>query len=67
MHTGGGSWRRAGDDKREAPKEEHEAPPRPRDRDLDVDGEKSSWRSDKDNARRIKNETDDDGWTTVRR
>uniref|UniRef100_A0A8D0CRF9 Eukaryotic translation initiation factor 3 subunit A n=1 Tax=Sander lucioperca TaxID=283035 RepID=A0A8D0CRF9_SANLU len=30
------------------------------------DGEKG-WRSDKDNPRRTKNETDDDGWTTVRR
>uniref|UniRef100_A0A672NGE7 Eukaryotic translation initiation factor 3 subunit A n=1 Tax=Sinocyclocheilus grahami TaxID=75366 RepID=A0A672NGE7_SINGR len=60
----GGSWRRGGDER----KDEREAPPRPHDRDRDG-GEKSTWRSDKDkeNLRRIKNETDDDGWTTVRR
>ncbi|KAM7409139.1 hypothetical protein PAMA_002712 [Pampus argenteus] len=49
----GGSWRRAGEDKRE-------------ERDREVEGDKG-WRSDKDNPRRTKNETDDDGWTTVRR
>ncbi|XP_051231969.1 eukaryotic translation initiation factor 3 subunit A isoform X2 [Dicentrarchus labrax] len=53
----GGSWRRGGDEKREE---------RPREREREVDGDKS-WRSDKDNPRRTKNETDDDGWTTVRR
>uniref|UniRef100_A0A673K1W5 Eukaryotic translation initiation factor 3 subunit A n=1 Tax=Sinocyclocheilus rhinocerous TaxID=307959 RepID=A0A673K1W5_9TELE len=60
----GGSWRRGGDER----KDEREAPPRPHDRDRDG-GEKSTWRSDKDkeNLRRTKNETDDDGWTTVRR
>uniref|UniRef100_A0A673K231 Eukaryotic translation initiation factor 3 subunit A n=1 Tax=Sinocyclocheilus rhinocerous TaxID=307959 RepID=A0A673K231_9TELE len=59
-----GSWRRGGDER----KDEREAPPRPHDRDRDG-GEKSTWRSDKDkeNLRRTKNETDDDGWTTVRR
>uniref|UniRef100_A0A671L444 Eukaryotic translation initiation factor 3 subunit A n=1 Tax=Sinocyclocheilus anshuiensis TaxID=1608454 RepID=A0A671L444_9TELE len=60
----GGSWRRGGDER----KDEREAPLRPHDRDRDG-GEKSTWRSDKDkeNLRRTKNETDDDGWTTVRR
>ncbi|KAA0717853.1 Eukaryotic translation initiation factor 3 subunit A [Triplophysa tibetana] len=64
----GGSWRRGGDDNREERKDEREAPPRPRDRDREGD-EKSSWRTDKDKelTRRTKNETDDDGWTTVRR
>uniref|UniRef100_A0A8C1LAJ3 Eukaryotic translation initiation factor 3 subunit A n=1 Tax=Cyprinus carpio TaxID=7962 RepID=A0A8C1LAJ3_CYPCA len=59
-----GSWRRGGEER----KDEREAPPRPRDRDRDG-GEKSTWRSDKDKEiqRRTKNETDDDGWTTVRR
>uniref|UniRef100_A0A3B4CDQ8 Eukaryotic translation initiation factor 3 subunit A n=1 Tax=Pygocentrus nattereri TaxID=42514 RepID=A0A3B4CDQ8_PYGNA len=60
-----GSWRRGGDDRREERKDDRDAPPRPRER----DGERSSWRTDKekDNPRRTKNETDDDGWTTVRR
>lgn len=64
----GGSWRRGGEERREERKEERDAPPRPRERDRDA-GEKSTWRSDKDkeNPRRTKNETDDDGWTTVRR
>ncbi|XP_071337467.1 eukaryotic translation initiation factor 3 subunit A [Trachinotus anak] len=61
----GGSWRRGGDDKlgerdRDRPRE------RERERDRDADGEKG-WRSDRENPRRTKNETDDDGWTTVRR
>ncbi|XP_073338777.1 eukaryotic translation initiation factor 3 subunit A [Pagrus major] len=61
----GGSWRRGGEDKRV---EREREPPRERERpsDRDADGEKG-WRSDKDNPRRTKNETDDDGWTTVRR
>ncbi|XP_034040198.1 eukaryotic translation initiation factor 3 subunit A isoform X2 [Thalassophryne amazonica] len=54
----GGSWRR-GDDKREERDRD-----RPKDR--DTEGEKN-WRTDKESARRTKNETDDDGWTTVRR
>uniref|UniRef100_A0AAR2L659 Eukaryotic translation initiation factor 3 subunit A n=1 Tax=Pygocentrus nattereri TaxID=42514 RepID=A0AAR2L659_PYGNA len=64
-HDDGGSWRRGGDDRREERKDDRDAPPRPRER----DGERSSWRTDKekDNPRRTKNETDDDGWTTVRR
>ncbi|KAI7805257.1 eukaryotic translation initiation factor 3 subunit A [Triplophysa rosa] len=64
----GGSWRRGGDDNREERRDEREAPPRPRDRDREGD-EKNSWRTDKDKEipRRTKNETDDDGWTTVRR
>ncbi|XP_053535406.1 eukaryotic translation initiation factor 3 subunit A isoform X4 [Ictalurus punctatus] len=59
----GGSWRRGGEDRRDDRKDD--APPRPRER----DGERSSWRTEKekDNPRRTKNETDDDGWTTVRR
>ncbi|XP_072247492.1 eukaryotic translation initiation factor 3 subunit A isoform X2 [Leuresthes tenuis] len=55
----GGSWRRGGEDK---PEER----PRDREREQETDGEKG-WRTDKDNPRRTKNETDDDGWTTVRR
>lgn len=56
----GGSWRRAGD------KERGEERPREREREREPEGEKG-WRTDKENARRTKNETDDDGWTTVRR
>ncbi|XP_076830245.1 eukaryotic translation initiation factor 3 subunit A [Brachyhypopomus gauderio] len=58
-HDDGGSWRRGGEERRD----EREAVPRAR------DGDKNSWRTDKDrdNPRRTKNETDDDGWTTVRR
>ncbi|XP_075906226.1 eukaryotic translation initiation factor 3 subunit A isoform X2 [Nelusetta ayraudi] len=59
----GGSWRRAGDNKREERPREIE---REKERDGDGEGEKA-WRTDKDNPRRTKNETDDDGWTTVRR
>lgn len=59
----GGSWRRGGDDRREERDRER---PRDRERDRDAEGEKG-WRSDKENPRRTKNETDDDGWTTVRR
>lgn len=59
--SSGGSWRRggAGDEKREER-------PREKERDRDADAERA-WRSDKENPRRTKNETDDDGWTTVRR
>uniref|UniRef100_A0A8D3E4G0 Eukaryotic translation initiation factor 3 subunit A n=1 Tax=Scophthalmus maximus TaxID=52904 RepID=A0A8D3E4G0_SCOMX len=46
---------------KERPKEREREP------DLDAEGEKGAWRSDKDIPRRIKNDTDDDGWTTVRR
>ncbi|KAM6922513.1 eukaryotic translation initiation factor 3 subunit A-like isoform 1-T1 [Lycodopsis pacificus] len=54
---GGGSWRRGGEEKREE---------RPREVEREgADGEKA-WRAEKE-ARRIKNETDDDGWTTVHR
>lgn len=61
----GGSWRRGGEDKRE--ERDRERPgERERERDHDGEGEKG-WRTDKDNPRRTKNETDDDGWTTVRR
>lgn len=59
--SSGGSWRRGGDDK----KEERDRP-REREREREADGEKG-WRTDKENPRRTKNETDDDGWTTVRR
>lgn len=61
----GGSWRRVGDDKREE-RDRDRNRERERDRDRDADGEKG-WRTDKENLRRTKNETDDDGWTTVRR
>ncbi|XP_024280030.1 eukaryotic translation initiation factor 3 subunit A isoform X2 [Oncorhynchus tshawytscha] len=69
---GGGSWRRAGDEKRDVRKEERPAPPRPREGEREVDGEKSSWRSEKDKenagrAKKTNEETDDDGWTTVAR
>ncbi|XP_038816274.1 eukaryotic translation initiation factor 3 subunit A-like isoform X3 [Salvelinus namaycush] len=69
---GGGSWRRAGDDKREERKEERPTPPRPREGEREEDGEKSSWRpeKDKENAggpKKTTDETDDDGWTTVAR
>lgn len=69
QEEGGSTWRRAGaDDNREERKEDRERPPpREKDPEPDADGEKSSWRDDKDKDRRIKNETDDDGWTTVRR
>lgn len=59
----GGSWRRGGDDKREERDRER---PRERPVEREADGEKG-WRSDRENPRRTKNETDDDGWTTVRR
>ncbi|XP_026210978.1 eukaryotic translation initiation factor 3 subunit A isoform X2 [Anabas testudineus] len=62
-HDDGGSWRRAGEDKREERERER---PRERERDRETDGDKN-WRTDKENPRRTKNETDDDGWTTVRR
>uniref|UniRef100_A0A8B9H933 Eukaryotic translation initiation factor 3 subunit A n=1 Tax=Astyanax mexicanus TaxID=7994 RepID=A0A8B9H933_ASTMX len=64
-----GSWRRAGEERREERKEDRDTPPKPRERERECDGEKSTWRTDKekDNPRRTKNETDDDGWTTVRR
>lgn len=56
----GGSWRRGGEEKREErPRDEQREP------EAEPEGDKG-WRTDKD-ARRIKNETDDDGWTTVRR
>uniref|UniRef100_A0A672GUY2 Eukaryotic translation initiation factor 3 subunit A n=1 Tax=Salarias fasciatus TaxID=181472 RepID=A0A672GUY2_SALFA len=61
----GGSWRRGGDDKREERERER---PRERERERDREGEgEKGWRVDKDGQRRTKNETDDDGWTTVRR
>lgn len=63
--SSGGSWRRGGDDKRE--ERDRERPrERDREREREADGERG-WRSDKENPRRTKNETDDDGWTTVRR
>ncbi|XP_049592997.1 eukaryotic translation initiation factor 3 subunit A [Syngnathus scovelli] len=59
----GGTWRRGGEEKREEPVRPKERE-REREQDKDTEGEKT-WRADKD--RRTKNETDDDGWTTVRR
>lgn len=67
MATSGSSWRRGGDNKRE--ERERERPrerEREREQECDAEGEKA-WRTDKENPRRTKNETDDDGWTTVRR
>ncbi|KAM9477346.1 eukaryotic translation initiation factor 3 subunit A isoform 2-T2 [Clarias gariepinus] len=63
-HEEGGSWRRA-EERRDDRKEDRDTPPRPRDR----NGDRNAWRSDKekDPQRRTKNETDDDGWTMVRR
>uniref|UniRef100_A0A3Q2XU18 Eukaryotic translation initiation factor 3 subunit A n=1 Tax=Hippocampus comes TaxID=109280 RepID=A0A3Q2XU18_HIPCM len=55
-----GAWRRGGEERRE-----ERDRPKEREQDKDAEGEKN-WRADKD-ARRTKNETDDDGWTTVRR
>uniref|UniRef100_A0A8C6RLP7 Eukaryotic translation initiation factor 3 subunit A n=1 Tax=Nannospalax galili TaxID=1026970 RepID=A0A8C6RLP7_NANGA len=70
------SWRRA-DDRKEDRTEERDPPRRvpppalSRDREREREGEreKASWRAEKDREplRRTKNETDEDGWTTVRR
>ncbi|XP_054974940.1 eukaryotic translation initiation factor 3 subunit A [Sorex araneus] len=73
------SWRRA-DDRKDDRTEERDPPrrvpppavtrDRERDRDRESgDKEKASWRGDKDreSLRRTKNETDEEGWTTVRR
>ncbi|CAK6962427.1 eukaryotic translation initiation factor 3 subunit A [Scomber scombrus] len=57
----GSSWRRGG----EKPVDQDRDQPREREREQGLDEDKS-WRGDKD-PRRTKNETDDDGWTTVRR
>lgn len=73
------SWRR-GDDRKEE-REEREtvrkppaAPPTPassvsKEQENDGEKEKAAWRTEKEREalRRIKNETDEDGWTTVRR
>ncbi|XP_015262393.1 PREDICTED: eukaryotic translation initiation factor 3 subunit A isoform X1 [Gekko japonicus] len=70
------SWRR-GDDRREE-REERETvrrlpgpatPPVSKERDKDGEKEKGAWRTEKEreSLRRTKNETDEDGWTTVRR
>ncbi|KAL0964246.1 hypothetical protein UPYG_G00321290 [Umbra pygmaea] len=69
---GGSSWRRAGDDKRTERKEERPVPPKPREVERDSNGDKNSWRSEKDResasrAKKSTEETDDDGWTTVAR
>ncbi|XP_024411323.2 eukaryotic translation initiation factor 3 subunit A isoform X1 [Desmodus rotundus] len=74
------SWRRS-DDRKDDRAEERDTPrrvpppalsrDRERDRDREREGEKekASWRAEKDreSLRRTKNETDEDGWTTVRR
>lgn len=73
------SWRRA-DDRKDERAEERDAPrrvppptitrERERDRERESgDKEKASWRADKEkeSLRRTKNETDEEGWTTVRR
>lgn len=73
------SWRRSDDRKEE--REERETvrkPPPPAtptpapsvSKEREKEGEKEkAWRTDKEREalRRIKNETDDEGWTTVRR
>ncbi|KAM6444135.1 eukaryotic translation initiation factor 3 subunit A isoform 2-T2 [Liasis olivaceus] len=73
------SWRR-GDDRKEE-REERETVRRPptaaptpgpsvsKEREKDGEKEKGPWRTEKDreSLRRSKNETDEDGWTTVRR
>uniref|UniRef100_A0A5F8HG80 Eukaryotic translation initiation factor 3 subunit A n=2 Tax=Monodelphis domestica TaxID=13616 RepID=A0A5F8HG80_MONDO len=74
------SWRRP--DERKDERAEDRDPPRripppalSRDREREGEKEKGSWRSEKDREsresretlRRTKNETDEDGWTTVRR
>ncbi|XP_044521559.1 eukaryotic translation initiation factor 3 subunit A [Gracilinanus agilis] len=74
------SWRRP--DERKDERAEERDPPRrippptlSRDREREGEKEKGSWRSEKDREsresretlRRTKNETDEDGWTTVRR
>ncbi|CAO2586003.1 Eukaryotic translation initiation factor 3 subunit A [Lemmus lemmus] len=62
------SWRRA-DDRKDDRTEERDLPPREREREREGEKEKASWRAEKDREplRRTKNETDEDGWTTVRR
>ncbi|XP_004700961.1 eukaryotic translation initiation factor 3 subunit A isoform X1 [Echinops telfairi] len=74
----GSSWRRA-DDRKEDRAEERDTPrrvpppalsrDRERDREREGDKEKAAWKAEKekDSLRRTKNETDEDGWTTVRR
>ncbi|KAM7330417.1 eukaryotic translation initiation factor 3 subunit A [Alexandromys fortis] len=70
------SWRRA-DDRKDDRTEERDLPrrvpppalSREREREREGEKEKASWRAEKDreSLRRTKNETDEDGWTTVRR
>lgn len=60
--SSGSSWRRGGERREDQDRDQ----PRERERDQGLDEDKS-WRGDKENPRRTKNETDDDGWTTVRR
>ncbi|XP_028936044.1 eukaryotic translation initiation factor 3 subunit A [Ornithorhynchus anatinus] len=68
------SWRRT-DERKDERGEERDAPRRipppalSRDRERDGEKERGSWRSEKEREtlRRTKNETDEDGWTTVRR
>ncbi|XP_030058489.1 eukaryotic translation initiation factor 3 subunit A isoform X3 [Microcaecilia unicolor] len=68
------SWRRGEDrdDRREDVGTPRRAPPPPsreREDEREVDQEKGVWRTDKEKEppRRTKNETDEEGWTTVRR
>ncbi|XP_076025354.1 eukaryotic translation initiation factor 3 subunit A [Genypterus blacodes] len=60
----GGSWRRGGGSGGGGD-EKHEERDRDQPREREGEGEGDKWRTDK--ARTIKNEPDDDGWTTVRR
>ncbi|KAL4641231.1 eukaryotic translation initiation factor 3 subunit A isoform X2 [Arapaima gigas] len=67
-HDDGMSWRRPGEEKKDDRREDRETSSKALPREKERDGERGSWRSDKDkDNRRTKNETDDDGWTTVRR
>ncbi|XP_038613557.1 eukaryotic translation initiation factor 3 subunit A [Tachyglossus aculeatus] len=68
------SWRRT-EERKDERGEERDAPRRipppalSRERERDGEKERGSWRSEKEreSLRRTKNETDEDGWTTVRR
>ncbi|KAJ8412800.1 hypothetical protein AAFF_G00117510 [Aldrovandia affinis] len=65
----GVSWRRGTEERRGEERDVPQRPPPQRERVEGGANEEKTWRSDKDgdNPRRTKNETDDEGWTTVRR
>ncbi|XP_072095736.1 eukaryotic translation initiation factor 3 subunit A isoform X2 [Mobula birostris] len=66
-----GAWRRGGEDRRAENQDDREIKGTPSKglSHKDSDQEKSAWRADKEKEtpRRIKNEIDEEGWTTVRR